>query len=164
MSPLRGHLIKLLYLDDDERELARFARRIEHSVENPVATFRTSRALFDYLDADKSLNKMAIIVDLVLGDESGYAVIAQLRVRYPELERNGVPIIAVTRARNMDANQAHADTADMVGADVYVRKPITLEDLTTALGKPGWYKVQFVAPHESEKGHDGSNQPLGPVD
>lgn len=133
--------IPILYLDDDAEDAARLAPQLAPIIVNPVLTFATSAALFDYLDAH--LGPFIILVDLVLFNEpragGGYEVLTTLRAR-PDVNETRTPILAVTATRPDDFL---IERVRMTGADAFIHKPVRVDDLVTAIGRPGWFRVEL---------------------
>jgi CheY-like chemotaxis protein len=129
--------IEILYLDDDPEDAAKLGNHLAPSIVNPVICFSTSRELYDYLDAHTG-RPFIVLIDLVLvndGDGGGYQVIRELRKR-ADLAETQAPILAVTATQPDDYL---IELVRKTGADAFIHKPVRVDDLVSALGRPGWY-------------------------
>jgi CheY-like chemotaxis protein len=106
---LRDHIVLVVEDHDDTRELT--ARVLEHAGARVLSASTAQEAL----DCVSNLRPDAIVADLGLPGEDGYALLDRLRTIYRD-----VPAIAVTAyARTNDRDRALA-----AGFQEYVVKPI----------------------------------------
>lgn len=133
--------IPILYLDDDIDDAAQLEPQLAPIIINPVVTFTTGADLFAYLDAHTG--PFIILVDLVLFTEpgfgGGYDILTQLRAR-PDINETRTPIIAVTGTQ---PQPVVLERVRRTGADAFIHKPVRVDDLVTAIGRPGWFRVEL---------------------
>jgi CheY-like chemotaxis protein len=147
--------VPIFYLDDDTEALRQFAECVRPNVINPVRLFTSADKLFA---AVKGVDgPCAVLVDLVMPEEAGggYAVIAKLK-EMPSFSGHHSIAIAVTATMPDDVL---LDRATDCGAHVFIHKPVEFPDLVLAIGRPGWFRVQFssgaavAVPQASQAGH-----------
>lgn len=133
--------IPILYIDDDKADGDALAASLSPSVVNPVVVFTRASDLFDYLDMHQG--PFIILVDLVLFNHleygGGYEILERLR-RRPDINDTRSPILAVT-ATQPDA--ALIERVKQTGADAFIFKPVSSDDLVTAIGRPGWFRIEL---------------------
>ena len=135
--------IPILYIDDDAADATVLEQTLAGSVVNPVISFTRAADLYDYLDMHEG--PFIILVDLVLFHQGpdviggGYEILERLR-RRPDINDTRSPILAVT------ATLPDPDLIERVkktGADAFIHKPVRSDDLVTAIGRPGWFRVEL---------------------
>ena len=114
--------LQILIVDDDARMVAAFARSVLGVPRLRVLAATSTATALEL--ATRSPPDVAL-VDLVLGRESGVALIARLRRAHPAMR-----IAAMTAA----ASRAYVDEALAAGAEVLLQKPFTLSMAAHALG------------------------------
>lgn len=133
--------IPILYIDDEPEDAAALTAELAEAVVNPVHTFQDPQALYDYLDMNSG--PFIILVDLVLFANleagGGYDILRRLRQR-PDVNDTRSPIIAVTGTQS---DPALIDRVRGTGADAFIQKPVQSDDLVTAIGRPGWFRVEL---------------------
>ena len=135
--------IPILYVDDDSSEAQVLAAALGEAVVNPVIHFDQATALYDYLDLHEG--PFIILVDLVLFGQGpgciggGYEILERLRKR-PDINDTRSPILAVT---GTNPDPLLIERVRETGADAFIHKPISAGDLSTAIGRPGWFRVEF---------------------
>ena len=111
----------LLVVDDDSLQISALVRSVRGLAELRVYSATTSSEAVA-MAAKHSLD--AAIVDLLLGTESGVALVEALRRAHPKLR-----IAALSAA----ASSAVIEAASAAGADVVLRKPVSLGTAAVAL-------------------------------
>lgn len=134
--------IPILYIDDDPEDSKLLEDQLAPQVVNPVLCFTNARDLYHYLDLNQA--PFIILVDLVLFNNmdsigGGYEILSNLR-RRPDLNDSRSPILAVT-GTNPDATLI--ERVRKTGADAFIHKPVRVDDLVTAIGRPGWFRVEL---------------------
>jgi CheY-like chemotaxis protein len=133
--------IPILYLDDDAYDATQLQASMAKWVVNPVVTFVKAQDLYDYLDMN--MGPFIVVVDLVLFDcieiGGGYNVIHTLRQR-PDINDTRSPIVAVTKTTQDSVMQERVREA---GADAFLPKPLKADDLVSAIGRPGWFRLEL---------------------
>lgn len=128
-----------VFVDDDaaDRATAAAALRV---FSNPLIPCVDGVELFDLLSRD--VQPVLIMVDLVLPGMSGYDVIARIRTEFPALAR--VPTVIITSANR----RRDMETGTAVGADFFIRKPLTLEKLVATLSAAGGIRLAATSDHQ----------------
>lgn len=137
MMPARP--VPILYLDDDPEALRQFSESVRPNVINPVRLFTDPEKLFE---AVRELDgPCAVLIDLILPEPQGggYEVISRL-MKLPLFVNTHSIVIAVTATMPDDFL---LERAREVGAHVFIHKPVEFPDLVMAIGRPGWFRVQF---------------------
>jgi CheY-like chemotaxis protein len=138
--------IPILYIDDDMDDAVMLETQLAPSIVNPVICFATGQELFAYLDANEGPH--IILVDLVLFNEpgigGGYDILTRLRAR-EDIAQTRTPIIAVTGTSQGDplTHEILIERVRKTGADAFIHKPVRVDDLVTAIGRPGWFRVEL---------------------
>jgi len=120
-----GAGLELLVVEDNETNLLlllemlrRRGHRVQVATSGRLAVERCERGRFD-----------AILMDLEMPDLDGYAAVARIRALDERAERR-TPIVAVTASATQESQQR----ALSAGFDAFVRKPIRVHELMSALG------------------------------
>lgn len=133
--------IPILYIDDDAEEATKLVEALAPSVVNPVIAFTKPQELLDYLDMHQG--PFVIMVDLVLFESmdigGGYALLEHLRKR-PDVIDSNSPILAVT---STVADDDMLERVRAAGAHAFIHKPVTMDDIVTIVGRPGWFRVEL---------------------
>lgn len=135
--------IPILYIDDDAADATALEQTLAGSVVNPVISFTKAQDLFDYLDMHEG--PFIILVDLVLfghsthGYGGGYEILETLR-RRPDINDSRSPILAVTATL---PDPELIERVEKTGADAFIHKPVRADDLVTAIGRPGWFRIEL---------------------
>lgn len=122
-----------VFVDDDTADRAVTAASLR-VFSNPVIPCADGVELFELLPK-LVVEPLMIMVDLVLPGMSGYDVIARLRRDHPALAR--VPTVIITSA----SRRRDMETGTAVGADFFIRKPLTLEKLVATLDAAGGIRL-----------------------
>ena len=109
-----------VWIVDDDAEIARAIGLMLKMLNCEVTSFHSARAAAQTLLTGKSPE--LLILDIHMPDVSGLDMLEFLR-RRPEWKE--LPIIMLS-SENADST---VDTAMQLGADAYVMKPVTLEEL-----------------------------------
>jgi DNA-binding response OmpR family regulator len=109
-----------VWIVDDDAEMARAIGLMLKMLDCEVTSFHSARAAAQTLLTGKSPE--VLILDIHMPDVSGLDMLEFLR-RRPEWKE--LPIIMLS-SENADST---VDTAMQLGADAYVMKPVTLEEL-----------------------------------
>ena len=112
--------MKHVWIVDDDAEMARAIGLMLKMLNCEVTSFHSARAAAQTLLTGKSPE--LLILDIHMPDVSGLDMLEFLR-RRPEWKE--LPIIMLS-SENADST---VDTAMQLGADAYVMKPVTLEEL-----------------------------------
>lgn len=135
--------IPILYIDDDPEDGASLVSALGPSVVNPVHVFTAAKDLYDYLDMH--VGPFIILVDLVLFSNfdqgGGYDILRTLRNR-PDVNHTRSPILAVTGRGTAD-DSLLIERVRQTGADAFIQKPVRPDDLVTAIGRPGWFRIEL---------------------
>ena len=110
---------RILLVEDDRqlsRLLQRYLRRRNYALDTIVSA-PDARLAFEWLLPD------LVLLDLDLGDSSGWGLIEHFR------SRSGIPIVAVSTLRG----ERYAVSALELGADDYLVKPFGLEELVARI-------------------------------
>lgn len=139
--------VPIFYLDDDPDALQHFEQSVRPNVINPVRLFSEPDKLFEAVS--ELDGPCAVLVDLVLPDHhgGGYAVLKKL-VGTTGFQLQHSIAIAVTGTSPDDYLLERAREA---GAHVFIHKPVEFPDLVMAIGRPGWFRVQFSSPAPAAK-------------
>jgi CheY-like chemotaxis protein len=133
--------IPILYIDDDPEDGQALVTALGPAVVNPVHVFHKAQRLYDYLDMHTG--PFIILVDLVLFENmetgGGYDILRNLRQR-PDVNNTRSPILAVTGTL---ADPLLIERVRSTGADAFIQKPVQVDDLVTAIGRPGWFRVEL---------------------
>lgn len=134
-----GRPVPIFYLDDDTEALTRFAESVRPNVVNQVRLFSEPEHLYSAVQEQDG--PCAVLVDLVLPEHrgGGYEVLATLQ-KMPAFVQHHSIAIAVTASTPDDFL---LERATQVGAHVFIHKPVEFPDLVMAIGRPGWFRVQF---------------------
>ena len=133
--------IPILYIDDDPDDCQALVASLSPSIVNPIVCFQEAMELYTYLDAN--LGPFIVLVDLVLLNHptagGGYDILTDLRAR-TDLTESRSPIIAVTAS---SPEPVIVERVRKTGADAFIHKPVRVDDLVAAIGRPGWFRVEL---------------------
>lgn len=129
----------ILLVDDDPNDVFLFKRAASKSrLANPIHTASDGDEAVEYLKAlqdagaDASNAPVVVILDLKMPRKSGFEVLEWLRAQ-PGLRR--LPVVVFTSsAQDPDVNRAYD-----LGANSYLVKPVTFEDLLAMMKTLGLY-------------------------
>lgn len=133
--------ISLIYVDDDAEDRRVFRTQIATHLGNPVYYLQAAEDLLRRIgpEAEERIPEPGIIlVDLVLPGMSGYELVRTIRQDYKHLDLT--PLIVVTGSYD----DASIKTAEEVGADAYIGKPMTVFSLMSVLKGIGRYELEIV--------------------
>jgi len=127
-----GELKKVLVIDDDD-ELADVVRQVLRDSGYSVATVRHGAAALELV---RHISPDLILLDLTMPIMDGWSFATQ----YRRMAKDGARIMLLT------ANPHASEIATQMGADGYIGKPFTVEDLVT--------KVRAELPDQSAAAGD----------
>lgn len=124
---------------DDERLTLRALRRSQ--IANPITIARNGEEALQRLWAMHPLPCM-VLLDLKLPKVNGLEVLRQIRAH--EATRL-VPIVVLTSS----SEEGDICNSYHLGANSYVRKPVSIDDFTAAVGQLGvyWAGINQISPH-----------------
>lgn len=117
---------KILICDDNPDFLQSFRMLIEKKFAVEVITFNNGQAVFRYLTEVKELPNL-LILDLLLPDLDGDDLIQRFR---SQEKLKDIPMILMSGIIVNVDNRANA-----IGADTYLRKPVSVKDLVEKVKK-----------------------------
>lgn len=113
---------KVLIVDDERDANHMLASLVEARGFEPVQLFEGR----DVLETVRKVRPVAILLDLMLPDINGYALCEELK---KTRETNLIPVLMVTALSDMN----HRAQGVRVGANAYITKPFTAEQLFEAI-------------------------------
>lgn len=144
MSGSDPQSVTILVAEDDEDDRLLIERSIrKHRVANRVEFVRDGQDLMDYLNrrekyADSSLPPPdLILLDLNMPRKDGREALAEIR---SDQRHRRVPVIVLTASKVQEDNARSLD----LGADGYIRKPVTLAGLIEATKDLDEYWFEIV--------------------
>ena len=123
-------LRKLLVVEDNPSDVMILRRALdEHGVRYEMAVMQDGEQAIEYLGScEEGHIPDLIVIDVNLPKEDGLGVLLKYRFR-PSLSK--IPIVILTSSDAL----SDRSRAEMLGADVFLRKPIQLEEFLKIGGK-----------------------------
>lgn len=116
---------RILIVDDDSRNI--FALTLTLKARGfQIESCTTAREAIQMLENDPNIS--VVLMDMMMPEMDGYAAVRQIR-NMPSIQNT--PIIAVTAQAMLDDRQKCLDA----GANDYVKKPIDVDQLLSAIEK-----------------------------
>jgi DNA-binding response OmpR family regulator len=117
-------MAKVLVIEDDDDVRKIVCRMLRSAGHDPIETCHGN----DGLAALERDRPDLVVTDLIMPGSDGIETIAKIR------ELSGLPIIAMSGARQGDGYAPLLD-AQMMGADLTIKKPFTVESLIAAVNE-----------------------------
>ena len=112
--------MRLAWVVDDDDEMLQAIKLMLQILEYEVAVFREARAAVSRLSLGDRPD--VIVLDIKMPEVSGLDMLEYLRRRE---EHRGIPVVMLST----EAADSQVDEAMAMGADGYIFKPVTLDEL-----------------------------------
>jgi len=118
--------MRIVWIVDDDDEMSHAVTLMLHLLDWSVETFRDARSAAQKLLAGGSPE--LIVLDINMPEVSGIDMLEFLKMR-PDLKH--IPVVMLSS----ETTDAQVDEAMKLGANAFVFKPVTLEELEAAINK-----------------------------
>jgi CheY-like chemotaxis protein len=118
--------MKQIWIVDDDEEMIRAVRLMLKLIDCETASFFNARAAVQALVEGKRPDLM--ILDINMPEVTGLDLLEFLRRRD---DTKNLPVVMLST----EASDVMIDRANELGADAYVSKPVTIEELERAMGE-----------------------------
>ena len=118
--------MQLAWIIDDDEEMIRAVRLMLQMLELKVDAYRDARSAARQLLAGKKPD--LIVLDINMPEVTGIDMLEFVRMRD---ELKSIPVVMLSS----ETTDAQVDAAMALGADAFVFKPVTIEELEGALRK-----------------------------
>ena len=134
-NELQHKPINILLADDDVDDRFLFAKALkELSIETNLVTVHDGEQLMDYLN--ENLNKLPDIVflDLSMPRKTGFECLTEIK-ESEKLKNLTVIVFTTSFGRGIDFEQGLIGTLEKIGAEEYIRKPSSFEELKQIINR-----------------------------
>lgn len=127
------HRTPILLVEDNPDDELLTRRAFERNgIANPILVARDGEVAVEMLLGETPVRPSVVLLDLNLPKLSGLEVLARLRA---DVRTRGLPVVVLTSSRE----EADLIGSYNLGANSYVRKPVSFAEFVKAVGQLGLY-------------------------